>query len=62
MNLASLKLKKKLSTTLVLSLLDFSKVFEVEIDASMVSIRVVLSHNGRPIEFFSEKLSEVRQK
>lgn len=27
----------------------------------MVGIKAIISQNGRPFEFFSEKLSEVRQ-
>ena len=55
-------LKKKVTKQLVLALPDFSKVFQVDCDASGSAIRVVLSQEGKPITYFSEKLNDTKKK
>lgn len=45
-----------MSTTQVLNLPDFSKVFVMEFDASGTGIGVVLTHEGHPNTFYSKKL------
>ncbi|GKE84364.1 putative nucleotidyltransferase, ribonuclease H, partial [Tanacetum coccineum] len=60
--LAFQDVKEKLTTTPILILPNFSKVFELHTDASKVAIGGVLSQGGRPVAYFSEKLTEPKSR
>ncbi|GJR89365.1 putative retrotransposon polyprotein [Tanacetum coccineum] len=56
------QIKEKLTSVLLLALPNFDKLFTLECNASVVGVDAILSQDGKPIAFFSEKLSEARQK
>jgi hypothetical protein len=50
-------LKDKLTHPPLLQLSDFNKTFELKCDASGIGLDGVLLHDGKPVAYFSEKLS-----
>ena len=54
-------LKKKVTKQPMLALPDFNKVFEVDFDANGSVIGAVLSQEGKPFAYFSEKLNDAKK-
>ena len=54
-------LKEKVTEQLVLALLDFNKMFQVDCNASGTTIGVVMSQEGRSVAYFSEKLNDAKE-
>lgn len=55
-------LKEKITEQSILALSVFNKVFQVDYDESGSAIGVVLSQEGKPIAYFSEKLHDAKNK
>ena len=54
------EIKRRLTSSPILQLPDFASPFEVAVDACRTGIGAVLSQQGHPIEYFSEKLCTSR--
>jgi hypothetical protein len=52
-------LKQRLCSAPVLSLPDLQKPFEIKTNASDYAVGVVVTHNGHPVAYLSETLSDV---
>ena len=54
--------KKELSPEVLLAYPDFSKPFVVHTDASDYQLGVVISQDGKPIAFISQKLNNAQRR
>jgi hypothetical protein len=55
-------IKAAIAKEIVLAYLDFSKPFEIYMDASSTQLGAVITQDNRPIAFFIRKLSKTKQK
>ena len=53
-------MKAALTVAPILQAPNFEKIFELDCDASVVGIRGVLSQEGKPMAYFSEKLNSAK--
>lgn len=53
-------LKEKLSIASMLALPNLDKLFEINCDVFNKGIRTILSQEGQPIKYMSDKLNEAR--
>jgi len=58
---AFVEIKKRMVSALIMRLSDFSKVFEVACDTSGIRIGGLLTQEGHPVAYFSEKLNDAQQ-
>ena len=54
-------IKRVIGHELLLAYPDFNALFEINTDASKIQIGAVISHNGRPIAFYSRKMNSAQQ-
>ena len=55
-------MKEKVIEKPILALPNFNKMFQVDRDANGTTIGAILSQEGRPIAYFSEKLNDAKRK
>ena len=56
------KIKRIVARDTLLTYLDFNETFNIHIDASAFRLVAVISHKGKPIAFYSIKLTGVQQR
>ena len=58
---AFIEIKKRMVSAPVMRLPDFSKIIEVACETSRIAMDRVLTQEGHPVVYFSEKLNNARQ-